>query len=222
MGLTMPNPNRNKTLLSVLSELNNRSRWYSSQIWQIPFAYLGITGVLATLTLKDKPLPDSMDFFIPYFFILFGIIGLLVFVHMIGLMNGEKRAVENLQALENHIFQNVLQNTPSLQPAEYRPFLYVWPLAFIVLLTALCYLFIGFSLLAISKALMVISYLCIILGSVGMVIYFVDFPFPTDIASAKSCKGKKINITCFSWWLGSWLLIIFGTIVQLFHYLMAK
>jgi hypothetical protein len=137
---------------------------------------------------------------------------------MIGLMHGERRAVCNLKKLEEHLFENVLQNNPTLQPAKYMPYLYVFPLALIVLMTFLFNLYIGFSLLGIAKALMVISYLCIILGSIGMVIYFVDFPFSTSLADAMSVKGYHIPIKSLFWWFGSWLLIIVGTTIQLFHY----
>jgi hypothetical protein len=35
------------TLLSQLVQLNERSRWYSQQGWQVPFAYLGVTALIA-------------------------------------------------------------------------------------------------------------------------------------------------------------------------------
>jgi hypothetical protein len=211
----MSNSDRVKILLALLSEFNNRSRWYSSRIWQIPFAYFGISGILYGLMLKT----NTVSIFLSCFFIILGIIGLFVFLHMVGLMNGERRAVSNLQKVEKNLFENVLKNNPNLQPARYVPYLYVFPLALIVLMTFLFNLYLGFSLLNIAKALMVISYLCIILGSIGMVIYFIDFPFSTSLADAMSVKGYHIPIKSFFWWLGSWLLIIIGTTIQLLHYL---
>ena len=34
-----------ETLRTQLEILNARSRWYASQMWHMPFAYFGITGV---------------------------------------------------------------------------------------------------------------------------------------------------------------------------------
>jgi hypothetical protein len=40
----------NDTLRVQLVELNNRGRQYGGQIWQVPFAYVGIVGVVLART----------------------------------------------------------------------------------------------------------------------------------------------------------------------------
>ncbi len=45
----MSNPIHEKNELKAwriqLTELNNRSRWYSAQLWQLPFTYLAVTAI---------------------------------------------------------------------------------------------------------------------------------------------------------------------------------
>ena len=50
MGQIEPN-----TLRQQLQVLNERSRWYSAELWQIPFAYLGLTAlVIAQIATNEK------------------------------------------------------------------------------------------------------------------------------------------------------------------------
>ncbi len=82
-------------LIQQLSELNSRSRWYTSRLWQVPFAYLGLTG-LVLVNLADKSaLGLSLGFIVSAIF------GVLVLVHIYGVRDGEKRAVKNLQDIES-------------------------------------------------------------------------------------------------------------------------
>jgi hypothetical protein len=81
-------------LKEQFKELNSRSRWYSGQLWYIPFAYFG----LVSLTLGNVVAREPK--FIGAALLFCGIVGILVFWHMLGIKDGEKRAVENLQAVE--------------------------------------------------------------------------------------------------------------------------
>ena len=94
MTETDPPELKNNALLVQLAELNNRSRWYSSQLWQVPFAYLGIAGVvLAQLSDKPKAVFASGLF-------LAAIFGCLVYRHMSDMQDGVARAVVHLIKLE--------------------------------------------------------------------------------------------------------------------------
>ncbi|MEO5956044.1 MAG: hypothetical protein ABIR36_10195 [Nitrospiraceae bacterium] len=80
-----------------LTELNNRSRWYSTQLWTVPFAYLGVSALAITGFLKDTQ--DQL------WLVLFAgaLVGGFVIWHMEGIRDGEKRAVENLKNLESQL-----------------------------------------------------------------------------------------------------------------------
>jgi|WetSurMetagenome_2_1015567.scaffolds.fasta_scaffold399816_2 hypothetical protein len=75
-------------------ELNTRSRWYSSQLWYIPFAYIGIVGLSFE---KISNLPFPINIIINF---LFGIFTLAVFVHVSAIKYYERKAVINMQQLE--------------------------------------------------------------------------------------------------------------------------
>ena len=107
-----------ESLIAQLAELNSRSRWYSSQLWQVPFAYLGITGVvLAGLADKNSILVLGL--------IAIGLFGICVSIHMYGMKDGEHRAVRNLQKIEREL---------KLEPTvEYDHRTYVFPLRIAVM-----------------------------------------------------------------------------------------
>jgi len=84
-----------ETLRVQLVELNNRSRWYSSQLWQLPFAFLGVTGLSIATFIDKKPLFLALALFICSIF------GLCICIHLRGILDGEKRAVQDLQDIEN-------------------------------------------------------------------------------------------------------------------------
>ena len=110
-----------EALREQLKELNNRSRWYSGQLWYIPFAYFG----LVALTVGNVGFKEPK--FIGLSLLYCGIIGVFVFWHMISIRDGEKRAVENLRAVEGKLHLN--------QTAEYKNY----PLAFLV---GVCFVFV--------------------------------------------------------------------------------
>jgi hypothetical protein len=80
-----------------LSELNSRSRWYSSQLWQVPFAYLGLTGVIVANLVDESPSILSLGLIVSAIF------GVLVYIHILGMRDGEKRAVIGLKNIENEL-----------------------------------------------------------------------------------------------------------------------
>jgi len=100
-------------LLVQLTELNNRARWYSSQLWQVPFAYLGVTGVL--LSQMGGASPENWLLMVAVIAIFRVFIG----VHMNGIADGEKRAVLNLQATEEAL---MIPPTALYKPNYARPF----------------------------------------------------------------------------------------------------
>jgi hypothetical protein len=81
-------------LSKQLTELNNRARWYSTQLWAVPVAYLGISSVAIAGFLKD------VKEYLWVALLACALIGAFVIWHMQGIRDGEKRAVENLQKLE--------------------------------------------------------------------------------------------------------------------------
>ena len=75
-------------------QLNRRSRWYSAQIWYVPFAYVGIVGFAFDKILElEAPLNS-------FAFIFIGILSLAVVIHIISLRYYELRAVSNMRKLE--------------------------------------------------------------------------------------------------------------------------
>jgi len=80
-----------------LTELNNRSRWYSTQLWTVPFTYLGVSAIILMGFLKEA----SEHLWIAL--IACGLIGVFVVWHLKGIQDGEKRAVNALMELEKQI-----------------------------------------------------------------------------------------------------------------------
>lgn len=85
------------TLRDQLGHLNERSRWYSTQLWQIPFAYLGITGV--ALASFDKPSRETL--MVASFAA--GVFGGLVVLHSYWIKRGEALAIRKLRATEEKL-----------------------------------------------------------------------------------------------------------------------
>ncbi len=129
-------------LRSQLSELNTRARWYSSQLWHVPFAYLGVTGVVL------GNLGEKSSYQLSLGLLCAGIFGILVSIHLFGIMDGEKRAVNNLQKVERELR---LEST-----VKYKPF-YVIPLVLSVMGATIFY-FIAFIWIIIQKILDITTY----------------------------------------------------------------
>lgn len=95
------------TLRVQLQELNERARWYSSQIWQIPFAFLGIAALIIGAAIdKSNTVLGLASLMV------FGL-GIAVLTHMHGLADAEKRAVLNIQKIEEQLHLE--------QTAQYKP-----------------------------------------------------------------------------------------------------
>jgi|CXWL01.1.fsa_nt_gi hypothetical protein len=78
-------------------ELNQRSRWYSSQLWYVPFAYIGIVG-LGVEKVHNLPHPlGNLAYLMLAFF------SLAVFVHVSSLKFYERRAVLCMQKFESPV-----------------------------------------------------------------------------------------------------------------------
>jgi len=86
-----------ETLQVQLQILNERSRWYSNQLWQVPFLYIAATGALL------GQLIDKQVYYLPLGMIVTGLLGGVVFIHMRKLQNGEGRAVRALRDIEEEL-----------------------------------------------------------------------------------------------------------------------
>jgi len=78
-------------------ELNQRSRWYSSQLWYVPFAYIGIIGIGVE---KVHNLPYPLRNFA---YLMLAFFSLAVFVHVSSLKFNERRAILSMQKLESPV-----------------------------------------------------------------------------------------------------------------------
>jgi len=64
------------------------------------------------------------------------------------------------------------------------------------------------------------SYISIICGSVGMMVFVTKFPFSTSIQDLRYVRERVFGLNGYQVWRFSWLLIILGTIIQLINYWM--
>lgn len=94
-----------ESLRTQLSVLNERSRWYSSQLWQVPFAFLGLGGLAIGAVIGKNNAAV-----IGWTFVALGCFGIAVIIHMYGMAGGERRAVQNIQKVEEqlHLEQTAL------------------------------------------------------------------------------------------------------------------
>lgn len=110
-----------ETLRCQLEQLNERARWYATQLWQLPLAFIGLAGVgLGGVIEKNKD-------YLPGVFTAIWISGFAILFHMVGLHGGIRRAVRNIRRVEDSL---KLEKT-----AEYYP-LYSFPLQILILLVA--------------------------------------------------------------------------------------
>ncbi len=66
-----------------------------------------------------------------------------------------------------------------------------------------------------------LSYLCIIAGSVGMIVYVRKFPFYTSSVDSEADSTTFLGMEANTVWVISWLLIIVGTFIQFLNYVIA-
>lgn len=115
--------NNSENLRLQLKELNIRSRWYTNQIWYVPFAFFGLVVVLFSKIGTLKP-----DYLTVLLFLIPINIGIGVLFFMNSLADGIRRSVINIRQIEKAL---------GLKPtAQYRRD-YIWSLCFIVFMTVL-------------------------------------------------------------------------------------
>jgi len=124
---------KNESLRTQLTTLNERSRWYSSQLWQVPFAFLGIAGLLLGAVI------DKENAVIGIILLCIGIFGITVILHISGISDGERRAVQNIEIVENKLH---LEKTVLWKP------IYWLPLQVAVIAATISSIIIGFYLLS--------------------------------------------------------------------------
>jgi hypothetical protein len=85
---------KEENLRIMLVELNKRSRWYSSELWQVPFAYLGLSGALIMSVVEKQPSYLCLAFLASTIF------GIFVLIHMHRIRKNERRSIDNIEAVE--------------------------------------------------------------------------------------------------------------------------
>jgi hypothetical protein len=68
------------------------------------------------------------------------------------------------------------------------------------------------------KLIFSISYLLIILGSLGMMFFATRFPLSSRIKDLEYAQERFVGLNGFQIWKYSWIAIIIGTIIQLINY----
>jgi hypothetical protein len=69
-----------------------------------------------------------------------------------------------------------------------------------------------------SKIIISLSYILVIIGSVGMILFSTKFPFSTRIKDLSLTNHRLLGLDGFQVWIGSWSCIILGTLIQLINY----
>ncbi len=104
-------------LTTQLAQMNERARWYSGMIWQLPLSYLGISlALVANVAGKGKNLLRAV-------LICLWLIGYGVVIQLALLYGGVRRAVLNIDAIETKLGLDVT--------AQYRP----WTISTMIVLT---------------------------------------------------------------------------------------
>ncbi|KAB2935344.1 MAG: hypothetical protein F9K24_01045 [Leptonema illini] len=91
---TVPRAPDPESLRVQLVELNNRSRWYSSELWRVLFTFLGLSGggILSVA--------DNSKFHLGTVLLASGLLGLFVLWHTCKVRKHEIEAVGHLQDTE--------------------------------------------------------------------------------------------------------------------------
>ena len=78
-------------------QLNQRARWYSAQMWYVPFAFVGIISLgIGKINDVPKPLKTFALLMLSFF-------SLAAFVHVTALKYYERRAVRGMQQIEDPV-----------------------------------------------------------------------------------------------------------------------
>lgn len=88
-----------KHIITKYEQLNLRSRWYSSQLWYVPFAYVAIAGLFL------KEIANLSDEVKSFGYLFFSAFSLAVYVHVLSLKYHERRAVAKMQDIEREIYE---------------------------------------------------------------------------------------------------------------------
>jgi hypothetical protein len=112
-----------ESLRVQLAELNARARAYTTQLWQVPFAYMGILYVAIGGVLEKQPAA------LPIVFLAGALIGVCVLIQMYALLEGSGRAVTNVNDVERRL------GLP--ETAHHKPYLHVIPILIIAALNVL-------------------------------------------------------------------------------------
>ncbi len=90
------NGSNRDVLLAQLGELNERSRTYGRQLWQVPFAYVAASGVvLAQLAEKRVPLGIALG--------VITLVGGCVLWHLRGVYQAARRSFDAIRAIETQL-----------------------------------------------------------------------------------------------------------------------
>ncbi len=81
--------------LKKYEQLNQRSNWYSSQIWYIPFAYITIIGIVIGKVVIDKNFSENNYFY--YSIILLGLFSNAIIIHILSLQFFERVMIKRLR-----------------------------------------------------------------------------------------------------------------------------
>jgi hypothetical protein len=87
-------PGNQGALVAQLKELNERSRTYARQFWQLPTAYLAAAGVSLT------QIPAGRYTALRVGLVIIGVIGLFVCLHLMGISRAAKRCVDRIAEVE--------------------------------------------------------------------------------------------------------------------------
>jgi hypothetical protein len=68
----------------------------------------------------------------------------------------------------------------------------------------------------------IFSYILIIIGSLGMMVFVTKFSFITPIENSQLTNERFLNLNGYQVWRGSWICIIFGTVIQLIYFIYDK
>lgn len=93
------NADKTKILFEQMKHLHDRSRWYTAQLWQVPFAYLGLTALAIGNALKENVSRLALFLIVAAS----AAFGAFVLKHIGVLEKAEERAVKHLERIEEMI-----------------------------------------------------------------------------------------------------------------------
>ena len=136
------------------AELNQRTRWYTSQLWYVPFAFIGI---LALGIDKINSLVEPLRSFA---FLMLSFFSLAVYVHVTSLKFYERRNILAMQQLEDPVisggvspwYLSFITYMKLILAFCFVAFPWIWPIEFCLILRV--------GITGIFISLIVILWLC--------------------------------------------------------------